>query len=340
MEIKKYVVSNDKSVYEAWPDLLKTKTGKLICVFSECTAHTDRTDSRIAYCESFDRGRSWSEKKYLCPKMKKDNYYNCARISQLKDGRIAIIADRIYGWETDGRAEQHIWISEDDGNTWEKPPVLPFCGIVPDRFLQLSTGRMIVSAHYMGEKSGKLEQYLWYSDDDGKTWSKRVTVAADSRYNLCEACIVECRDKTLVAFMRENSGMGYDCMKATSNDGGQTWSEAHNFALPGCHRPTAGFLNDGKMFLTYRFLQGGAKGEQNVFAAIFDEDSAKTAERRKQGVRIIPIDYDRNVKPDQGYTGWVQFDDGEIYIVNYIKDNEEKAQIRGYSVYEKEFVLE
>ena len=35
MDIKKYVVSNDPKMYEAWPDVVLTDGGKLICVFSE-----------------------------------------------------------------------------------------------------------------------------------------------------------------------------------------------------------------------------------------------------------------------------------------------------------------
>lgn len=34
MPVEKFTVSNDRSVYEAWPDLLQTESGKLICVFS------------------------------------------------------------------------------------------------------------------------------------------------------------------------------------------------------------------------------------------------------------------------------------------------------------------
>ena len=52
--------------------------------------------------------------------------------------------------------------------------------------------------------------------------------------------------------------------------------------------------------------------------------------RENQYVRIMPLDYDRNPSPDIGYTGWVQFDNGEIFVINYIKDDADKAFIRGY----------
>jgi sialidase-1 len=42
---------------------------------------------------------------------------------------------------------------------------------------------------------------------------------------------------------------------------------------------------------------------------------------------------------DTGYSGWVQFPDGEIYVVNYIVDDAPKGQIRGYSLRKEDFLL-
>lgn len=330
MEIKKYVVSNDKTIYEAWPDIIQTNRGKLICVFSECEHHCDRTHARIVWVESTDKGHTWSEKNYLTERAPSSAlYFNCARISKLQNGRLAIICDRIHGDEN-GLSEIFIWFGDEEGTEWGEPMQLPFCGIVPDRLTQLKNGRLLLGAHFQNPATGKLEQYLWYSDDNAKTWSERVTVAADPRYNLCEVSILECRDGTLVAFLRENSGMGYDCLKAISHDSGTTWEGVYSMAIPGCHRPTTGFLKDGRILLTYRYFPGGKNSDRNMFGAIFDEESAKATQRKEQEVITFPIDYDRHKSPDGGYTGWTELDDGEVYVVNYIKDDEDKAQIRGY----------
>lgn len=37
MPIQKFTISNDPDFYEAWPDMVLTDAGKLVCVFSECT---------------------------------------------------------------------------------------------------------------------------------------------------------------------------------------------------------------------------------------------------------------------------------------------------------------
>lgn len=86
--------------------------------------------------------------------------------------------------------------------------------------------------------------------------------------------------------------------------------------------------------ITHRFMQGG-KGwlehwTQNIFVAFLTKESAKAPLRAEQSVRIMSLDYDRSSAADLGYTGWMQFTDVEIYVVNYIVDDAPKAQIRGY----------
>lgn len=335
MAITKFTVSRDDSIYQAWPSLVRTASGKLICVFSECEDHLNRSGARVMICESTDRGRTWSQKRPLTEKGTPNAYYNCAQISQVGN-RLAIVCDFIEGKNEDNaRVRNHLWFSDDDGATWSGPVITPSDGIVPDKLRQLKNGRWIITSHYMNHATGYLEQFLHYSDDEGKTWSERVTVATDPHYNLCEGCILELPAGELVCYMRENSGKGYDCFKVISRDNGETWSEIHNVPLPGCHRPSAGFLNDGDIFITYRFLQGGG-GEfgsytQNLFGALLPGESALLTDRKDQAC-ILPIDHDRARRADIGYSNWVQFDDGEIYVVNYLVDDAPKAQIRGYSL--------
>ena len=332
--MEKFVVSRDESIYEAWPDVVLTDAGTLVCVFSECTHHRDRTLARLCIVRSFDRGRTWTEKSYLSGQGTKKRYYNCARITRHRDGTLYILCDLITTGDENREAFVHLWKSTDDGATWEGPILTPGRGIVPDRLLELSDGRWLIAAHTAEKNSGKLTEYVWTSDDRGQTWSERITAAEDARYNLCEASMLEAENGTIVCYLRENSGMGYDCMKTISTDRGEHWSPVTNVPIPGCHRPTAGFLRDGRILITYRFMQGGSGffgAYQNVFGALMQPETALETERKKQSSRLFPIDYDRNPEADTGYTGWVQFEDGEILVVNYIMDDAEKAYIRAIS---------
>ena len=343
--IEKFTISNDPEFYEAWPDVALTAGGKLITVFTECTHHGDRSYTRVMLSESDDRGRTWSKKHPLTEGTAGLAYsYNCARISRLKDGRMVIIVDRVpaSGEKDCAMAVNVLYFSEDEGNSWSNAIETPLRGIVPDKLLELDNGRWIIAAHR--SYYGHLTEYCRYSDDGGKTWSDDILMALDTRYNLCEVSMLPLGDGKIVAFLRENSGVGNDCMKCVSYDNGESWSTLVEFPLPGCHRPVSGMLNDGKIFLTYRFMQGG-KGwlgawTQNFFAALTDVDSALAIRRSDARTRIIPVDYDRSEKSDLGYSGWVQFPDGEIYIVNYIADDAfDKCQIRGYSLRLENFII-
>lgn len=335
--IQKFKISRDDNWYEAWPDVVLTRGGKLICVFTQTTHHGDRSASRLVLIESMDRGRTWTNKRALTETTSGRPYWNCARISRLSGGRLAIVADRISGAK-ETNARNYLWFADEEGTEWSGPLETPLGGIVPDKLCELPNGRWLLSAH---DRNG---QWLRYSDNEGKDWSEPVLVASQEGLKLCEVSILPLQDGTLVAFLRENSGEGWDCYKTISRDSGESWSELYRTPLPGCHRPVAGLLQSGTVLITYRFMQGGkgwlGKWTQNFFAAITDQESAAAENRKDQWTRIMPVDYDRSPVSDLGYSGWVQFEDGEIYVVNYIVDDAPKGQIRGYSFRENDFLLE
>lgn len=236
-----------------------------------------------------------------------------------------------------------IFFSADEGASWSEPLRTPLRGIVPDKLIELKTGRWLLAAHNLVD--GNLAEYLRYSDDGGVTWSDLVTVAKVPGLNLCEISILPVDDGTLVGFLRENSWQGYDCKKVISTDNGESWGEVHDFALQGCHRPTSLKLQDGRILITYRYLPGIRGGwgynTQNLFAALAEQDAVLTTERGQGRIRILPVDYDRSAVADTGYSGSVQFPDGEIFLVNYLVDDSvtQKAQIRGYSLRMEDFIL-
>ncbi len=344
--LKQYTVSRDDSVYECFPDLVKTPSGKLICVFRESTHHGDLTNSRLVWKESIDDGQTWSEKYALTPKADASFAYNCPRISCLPGGELIIICDvlnRMVDEDLLENCEQHIFRSDDDGNTWSAPTVLPFKGIVPDKYQVLSNGRHIFGIHRRDPQTKKLTQYAYYSDDGGQSWTETV-IACDARYELCEVSIVETENGTLVAFMRENSGLGYACKKAFSYDYGASWDGVYDTNIDCCHRPVAAKCKNGLYLMTYRYMQGG-KGwfgswTQNLFGAFLSERSVLAKERKEHSARIFPISYDRSSRSDMGYSGWAEIEKDRFYVVNYLVDDAPKAQIRGYDFQMDDVILD
>lgn len=345
MSILQFSISRDERRYEAWPDVALTESGALVCVFCECTHHKDRSYTRIMQTESFDRGRTWTGKHPVTEGTEDRPYfYNCPRIFPLPSGRLGLLVDRIRhaGGEADPDASDLLLLeSSDNGGTWSVPRLLPLHGIVPDKLVQTEEGRWFVSAHHSFR--GRLSQYLMFSDDRGKSWSSPRLIAHDPDCELCEASLLPLGGGTLVALLRDNTCRGADCRKVISRDNGETWSRVLDFPLPGGYRPVAGFLKDGRILITYRFCQGGKRAiganSQNLFAALTTREALLEEERSQSAVNILPVDHDRSIYADTGYSGWVQFPDGELYIVNYIVDDAgSRAQIRGYSLFPGEFV--
>lgn len=355
--IQQFTVSRDDSIYEAFPDVALTASGRLVCVFAECTHHGDREYTRIVVCDSTDRGRTWSAKRALTEPLHKSTdhaHWNCARITALSDGRLAVVVDRISGRnegaDQAGRQENVLFFSDDDGARWDGPHPAPVEGIVPDQLVELKcgehAGRWLITAHTVtgSRVNPTWRQRVWYSDDQGTTWSEPIVIAAEPLLRLCEGSIVELPAGELVCFMRENSGQGYDAHKSISTDGGATWSTPVAFPIPACHRPVAGVLGSGHVLIAHRFMQGGAGWvgwwTQNLFAAWADVGSCLAPRRCDAHARIMPVAYDRSPASDTGYCGWAQLDDGEIYLVNYVLDDAPRAQIRGYAFAETDIVLD
>ena len=59
-----------------------------------------------------------------------------------------------------------LYFSRDGGMTWENPVETPLMGIVPDKLLELESGRWILAAHH--HENGWLAQFMRYSDDQGR----------------------------------------------------------------------------------------------------------------------------------------------------------------------------
>lgn len=340
MAIQRYIVSKDPEHYEAFPDIAKLQNGELFCTFNELASHGDRSFSRIAMVRSQDNGKTWSEKEWLIePHYSEDasSHWDCPRVSVLEDGRVVMLCSFIRGG---GQLPVvYVWIGDEEGKNFEVISDSIFEGIVPDKMFVTSSGRWIVTCHF-GNIDGhaNLQQRLWYSDDEGSTWEGPVVVGKDERYNLCEGSLIELEPGTLACLMRENSSLNYECPVALSRDNGQTWGEIFFIPLAGCHRPVAGHLSTGEILITYRFRQGAQSGwlghwTQNTFLAVTDKETILSeGDRTKQKVRIMPINYDPSPESDLGYTGWVELEDEEIYIVDYIRGEEPKCYIHAVSL--------
>ncbi len=349
-----YVISKDSAHYQAWPDIALTQGGRLVCVFSECTHHLDRSWSAIFYRTSDDRGKIWSEKRPLsAPSILKETgwLWNCPRITALSDGRLVALCDRPSSEDLEASQPNYFWFSSDEGESWSDPIETPAIGICPDRLVishrfgggerwHLTAQRKISEA-----KQEVWIEHTWISDDEGKCWQGPFIIAKVPSLLLCEASLFQIPTGELICLLRENSMRGLDAFKCVSRDGGITWSKPIEFPLPGCHRPVGGPLQSGKVLITFRLCQGGSKVNwfgrmtQNFFGALTTTEACLAETREDAHTLLFPIAHDRSPLADIGYSGWVQFPDGELYIAYYLVDDHRLGHIRGCSLREGDVLL-
>lgn len=290
---------------------------------------------------------------------------NCPRLSVIDD-ELWIICDEIQRGDNFISAENIesntrvlLWHSS-DGENWSEPITTNITGIVPDRICRYGS-RFLIATHtkkmpeglseptkkpdnlkefqewYANEqKLGRLVQNVWITKDLTEEWIK-VPVADNQSFNFCEASIMQW-EKTLLCFMRENSGKGLPAFMSVSLNGGTTWSDPQPTRLFGCHRPVGGQLLSENLLITYReqsSVMAPSCWARNTFAALIYKDSILSSCNKSV---ILPLDHDSSkIKSDSGYTGWVQLPSGRIFVVNYITDEAPKPYICGYLISESDF---
>jgi len=325
--IETFTVSRDDSIFEGWPDLIKLQSGRLLLVYNECNGHGDRNHSWIAMRTSDDQGKTWSEKKHIGPETHHADNWNSIRVNQMSDGRILLVCDRVVGVETSRETELYLWESTDDGETWTTERTIGVQGYCSDKIRELSDGSLLLCVSVFNPATGKTEVLAHHSTDGGQTWSESVVAAARPQYTFIEPAALECSDGTIAVFLRENSLTGYNGFVALSKDGGYTFAEEQQIPLKGMHRPFVGYMTDGRILLSYREHLSSALPYPDLKAAVFTEEALLDGIPERE---VFPISHDTSSHPDQGYSAWVQLDDGSIYMVNYIMNDAPRAYIQGY----------
>lgn len=122
--------------------------------------------------------------------------------------------------------------SQDDGATWSLPVEITASVKAPDWTwyatgpgigIQTRNGRLVIPANHAEAKSGIHRSHIFYSDDDGKSWT--LGASADPGTN--ESQIVELADSRLLLNMRNHPPKPENFrMIAISEDRGKTLSPA------------------------------------------------------------------------------------------------------------------
>lgn len=243
------------------PDLVRLPSGRLLLVYSDTDQHWSVVNQVLTLLESTDDGATWRKACEIdsAEMANGDERLVTPRLNLLNDGRLAVIVDHNDHGHFHEQQSPGNWIyfSSDEGKTWSGPHTNEISGFEPDRMMDLPDGSLGVASHVMRGDTQEFAEILSVSEDGGKTWYERATIAHDGYHRFCEGAIVILDGgEELACIMRENHSAGIPCFAAFSKDNGWSWSQPVRmpFAL---HRPYAKQLSDRRVLVTGRHVNGG-----------------------------------------------------------------------------------
>ncbi|MBS11216.1 MAG: hypothetical protein CME19_06410 [Gemmatimonadetes bacterium] len=286
MPIQKFTISRDDAVYECFPYICLTTSGRILLVYRESNGHVASEYCRVVLRHSDDAGHSWSERRVLVDEDRSTGVlraWNCPKIQQLEDGRILLLCD-VYDfppgeWGVEANAEIVLLFSDDDGVTWSEPQSTSARGICPDQVTEMPDGRWLLPINIRVGNANQLTQMLYVSQDQGATWDAGNPMNTDPDRELDEASIVRMPGGELVSYEREDRGR--PLQKLISKDGGLTWEGPYDTLNPAAiGMPVAGLTQDGQVLVTARF---GLRSRWRV-----DESDETLSARLAKRTIVIP----------------------------------------------------
>ena len=197
-------------------------------------------DIDIVSRRSTDGGRTWTEPVTIVEGKGVGKGFGDPVLVQAADG--SVICAFVGGaglWDSTPENPQRSYIvrSDDGGQTWSSPLDVTSqiwgasserieCRMSHSAFFGSGTGLLLTKGKYAGRimivsavttKDNRLDNYAFYSDDNGHTWtvSERAYIGGD------EAKVVELADGRVLMSIRQNGKRGYNI----SSDGGHTWGK-------------------------------------------------------------------------------------------------------------------
>jgi len=233
--------------YEAFPDVCRTDSGELLCVFYAGFGHvSDPRESlpqgaRIAMCRSRDNGLTWSPAEVVADTPIDDRDPS---IVALPNGELLVVFMTYDSKRKEGTHQAFSVRSCDDGKTWSQPQPIdtPFTQLeaisTPPR--RMPDGRLLLTPYgnHTGDTRGYKHAAVLESRDQGRTWTTLAEVkskqpfqagakADNSKVLLLEPDLVRLGDGRLLMLCRPAM------VWTESRDEGHTWSEPQELGISG-----------------------------------------------------------------------------------------------------------
>ena len=317
MSVEKFTISRNDNIYEAFPHLCLTSSGRILLAYRESNGHVASEFNRLIIRYSDDDGDTWSDRLVVRDEDRSSGVltvWNCPKIQQLADGRILLSCDTLKfppGEWGHGMGDSHIvfWFSDDDGETWNDPFAQPVRGICSDVVTEMPDGCWLLPTNVYCEETGRCLQQISTSADGGSTWKQPTIVCDDPDYALAEASIVVCPDGELVIYQREESGNRRPLQKLISKNGGLTWDGPYATLNPAASgMPLAGLVGNDLVLTTGRYYPGGQPWRVDDS----DETMRQRLVRRTIVIPRVPGNEDFVARIEPG--AHVEFSESEVVI--------------------------
>jgi photosystem II stability/assembly factor-like uncharacterized protein len=228
------------------PSLLELPDGTILCSFFSYVGEGDfRKDPSRGYhvwiLRSLDGGRSWEKMPRRLPSPFLAEETDGPMILR-KDGSVLLTVSGIAS--EGGPTQAALFITKDGGESWQLLSVIKANDPLDEAHTtQLPDGRLVMIARPEGT--------LFWSDDDGRSWSKPVRFGI----RMYAPTLYVLRDKTLLCLHGSYAPDSGGLRAIFSRDGGKTWlapSTAHGFLVDHSYGyGKAMELADGSLYVVY-----------------------------------------------------------------------------------------
>jgi Neuraminidase (sialidase) len=273
--------------------------GRIMLVYSRFTGgRDDHAKANLAARFSSDGGATWTKEDVAVTADDEGGMNTMSpSLLRMKDGALGLFYLRKNNM-TDCRV--FLRVSRDEGKTWgDAKPCIETIGYYVmnnDRAVRLTGGRILLPvALHATPAAPQFERHAaiacFYSDDDGKTWSRGENVPGGGTNALEEPGVVELKDGRVMLWVRTDAGKQF---MSHSKDGGVTWSEfSHsNIASPRSPASIKRIPSTGDLLLAWNNngdVSGPTHGKRTPFNVAISRDdggswtNAKTLESDPDG---------------------------------------------------------
>lgn len=269
-------------------DFVQLKDGRILFVYTHFTGGAgDHASAYLAGRHSDDGGKTWSDEDVTIISNEGDMNIMSVSMLRLQSGELALFYLRKNS-QTD--CIPFLRISRDEALTWSDPirciDTTGYHVVNNDRLVQLDDGRLIFPTALHGQIDSRMDRQgqimCYYSDDNGKNWSRSFQISNPDSVVLQEPGIVELTDGKMMLFCRTDAGVQYF---SYSSDQGVTWSpaKAGNIKSPLSPASIERIPSTGDLLLVWNnnYKEGRDGGKRTPFNLAISMDEGLSWEKMK-----------------------------------------------------------